>query len=287
MSLNLAQLRAFVAVADEGGFGAAAGALGVSQSAVSHAVAALEKAVGLPVLSRDRRPRPTAFGEDILVHARAALSAATAITTLAAEHTGSAKGTVRLAAPPSVCQGLLPALLEHWAAELPHISVQLFEGEDDEVAEWLGNGTADAAVLVDPERDTGTVVGEDVFHAVVRRDHPLAGEAAISVADLADDPLLLSAGGCEPHVRRLFRAAGTPLRATHHVRELGTLLAMVTHGVGVSVAPGLVSALLGRELVLVPLRETVGRRLVLTGPQHQPWQPATTALVASARRRTR
>ncbi|MBK1788419.1 LysR family transcriptional regulator [Prauserella cavernicola] len=282
MNLHLAQLRAFVAVADEGGFSAAAGALGVSQSAVSHAVSALERTLGLPVLSRDRRPRPTAFGEGILVHARAALSATSAIATLATERTGGASGIVRLAAPPSVCQGLLPGLLEHWSTELPRVRVQLFEGDDDEVADWLGNGTADAAVLVDPGRDTGVLVGEDVFHAVLREDHPLAGEPAISVADLADDPLLLSAGGCESHVRRLYREARTPLRATHHVRELGTLLAMVAHGVGVSVVPGLVSALLGTGLVLVPLRERVTRRLVLTGPHHQPWQPATTALVAAA-----
>ncbi|MEU4742777.1 LysR family transcriptional regulator, partial [Actinosynnema sp. NPDC023658] len=46
MALNFAQLRAFLAVVDEGGFGTAAEALGITQSAVSHAVAALERTLG-------------------------------------------------------------------------------------------------------------------------------------------------------------------------------------------------------------------------------------------------
>ena len=66
MALNLPQLRAFLAVVDEGGFGTAAEALGVTQSAVSHAVAALERTLGHPVLLRRGTPRPTAFGAEVV-----------------------------------------------------------------------------------------------------------------------------------------------------------------------------------------------------------------------------
>lgn len=283
MTLNLAQLRAFVAVADEGGFGAAADSLGISQSAVSHAVASLERTVGLPVLSRNKEPTPTSFGARILAHARAALGAATAIEALAAEHSGTASGTVRLAAPPTVCQGLLPALLDHWTRELPKVTVELFEGEDDEVTDWLAEGTVDAAVLVDPKPERGVLVGEDSFHALLRRDHPLADQARISVRDLADDTFLLSAGGCESHVRRVYRAADAVPRPAHRVRDMATLLAMVRHGIGVSVVPGLTRAMLDRRLALVPLREHVARRLVLSGPAKQPWQPAVSAVLDATR----
>src|SRR4030088_987462 len=105
MSLNLAQLRAFLAVVDEGGFGAAADALGITQSAVSHAVAALERTLGFRVLARHGRPGLTAFGREGLGHARAAVAATAAMTDLAAQRGGLPTGTIKLAAPPTVCQG--------------------------------------------------------------------------------------------------------------------------------------------------------------------------------------
>jgi DNA-binding transcriptional LysR family regulator len=283
MRLNLSQLRAFVAVLDHGGFGAAADELGISQSAVSHAVAALERALGGAVLTRHGRPRPTAFGDLILGHARAALTAVTAIGDLAAQRDGLPAGVVRLAAPTTVCQGLLPRLMPRWKAELPRVDVAIFEGEDDEVADWLARNTVDLAVLVDPPPGPGRLLAEDAFHVLLRDDHPLARERSIDVADLEDDAFLLSCGGCERQIRELHRQAGTPFSPAHRIRDMGTLLAMVRAGIGVTVVPGLTAAMLVPRLVMVPVRPPVGRRLVLTGPADRPWHPAATALVTTTR----
>jgi DNA-binding transcriptional LysR family regulator len=287
MTVNLAQLRAFLAVVDEGGFSAAAPALGVSQSAVSHAVAALERAVGSPVLHRSKEPQLTTLGTRMVKHARAAIAAASAITDLAAEHADKPTGTIRLAAPATVCQGLLPDLLSRWRAEFPAVTIRLFEGEDHEISEWLTQRTVDAGVLVDPQThsgpEVGVEIGADEFFAMLRRDHPLAGERIIDVADLEDDPFLLSDGGCERFIRDLYRQAGCRLRPTHRVRECGTLIAMVQAGIGVSVVPGLMAAMTDQRLVLVPLRQHMKRRLVLSGPPSGSWHPAVTALVEGLR----
>ncbi|WP_238413162.1 LysR family transcriptional regulator substrate-binding protein [Saccharothrix deserti] len=163
--------------------------------------------------------------------------------------------------------------------ERHRVEVRVFEGEDDEVAEWLANGTVEAAVVVDPQPGHGVLVGEDAFHALLRTDHPLVGVGEVQVADLADDPFLLSCGGCERHVRQVH--AGLPFDPLHRVRELGTLLAMVRAGVGISIVPGLVASMLVPGLVLVPLRPKVVRRLVMSGPPGREWHPAVTALVDS------
>ncbi|KAA2264302.1 LysR family transcriptional regulator [Solihabitans fulvus] len=283
MILNLAQLRSFVAVVDEGGFGCAARALGISQSAVSHAVAALERVLGHQVLTRVGEPSPTEFGERVLAHARSAVAAAAAIRDIADEQAGLPTGTVRLAAPPTVCQSLLPQLMKRWQERFPNVRIRVFEGEDDEVAEWLGQGVADAAVLVDPEPAAGVLLAEDAFKALLRSDHPLAGQDEIDVLDLDDDPFLLSCGGCERHIREIYRQARGRLTPTHRVHQLSTLLAMVRAEVGVSITPGLVGSVLDPQLVLVPLRQRVVRRLVLSGPSQRPWHPAVRALVEDAR----
>lgn len=279
MGINLSQLRAFVAVLDEGGFGAAADALNVTQSAVSHSIAALERVLGCPVLTRHGHPRPTAFGQRILAHARAAVAAAAAIHDLADERDGLPGGSLRLAAPTTVCQGLLPALMTRWRADFPRVDITLFEGEDDEVHAWLADGTVDLAVLVDPPAGPGVPIGQDRFHALLPGDHPLADETTIGVADLADDTFLLSSGGCERHIRELYRRAGVPFTPVHRIRDMGTLLAMVRAGIGISILPGLAATMLVPGLVMVPLDREITRRLVLTGPPEQPWHPAATAIV--------
>lgn len=285
MNVSVPQLRAFLAVVDEGGFGAAAVRLGISQSAVSHAVSALERALDGPVLERAGRVRATAFGDRIMPAARELVAAAARIERLADHRDGQPAGTVRLGAPPTACQGLLPGLLARWRTELPRVDVELFEGEDDEVAGWLASGTVDLAVLVDAPPARGVTLASDAFCALLRRDHPLAAEPAVEVAELADDPFLLSRGGCERHVRRMHRSAGVPFAPAHRVREMGTLLAMVRAGVGVSIVPDLAGAMLDATLTLVPVRPRRTRRLVLAGHDHAP--PAAAAVLALARSATR
>ncbi|HEY2202966.1 MAG TPA: LysR substrate-binding domain-containing protein [Pseudonocardia sp.] len=285
MAVGIQQLRAFVAVVDSGGFGAAATRLGVSQSAVSHAVAGLERAVGRPVLTRGGVPVPTLFGERILRHSRAVVDAAAAVDALAAGRDDLVRGRLTLAASPTVCHGLLTDLVPRWRAEFPELVVALFEGEDDELAGWLERGTADLAVLVDPPAGPGVPLGTDRFHAVLRADHPLAGEPEVDLADLADDEFLLSEGGCERQVRELHRMARIPFAPTHRVRQLSTLFAMVRAGIGVSAVPGLAEGMQGEGVLLVPLTQRACRTLVLTGPPGRPWHPAAQALLEVAGRR--
>ncbi|MFE4393854.1 MULTISPECIES: LysR family transcriptional regulator [Streptomycetaceae] len=280
--VNLAQLRALVAVADTGGFSAAADELGISQSAVSHAVAALERSLGAPVLWRGSPCRPTPLGEQVLPHARTAVASAAAVRAIATRHSGGPTGTVRLAAPTTVCQALLPGLLKDWRAAYPQVTVRVFEGEDDELAAWLEAGTVDAAVLVDagPLPPGAVSLGADSMHALLRRDHPLAGQPTVHVAELEDDDFLLSEGGCERHIREAYRRAGTRFTPRHRIRDLNSLIGMVHAGVGVSVMPALALTMLPADCVLVPIRPAVHRTLSLTGPTGRPWSPAVGSLLA-------
>jgi DNA-binding transcriptional LysR family regulator len=208
------------------------------------------------------------------------VGATDALGDLAAARHGSPRGLVRLAAPPTVCQGLLPRLVPEWAQALPRITVRVFEGEDDEVEEWLAAGSVEAAVLVDPPgHPPGTLLAEDEFQVLLPRAHALAGEAAIALEQIAEEPMLFSGGSCEQPILDLYRDARLRLAPTHQVRELSTLFAMVRSGMGITIVPGLVRALLDDELALVALEPTHHRRLWLTGAPGRPWHPAVTALV--------
>ncbi|GGY01533.1 LysR family transcriptional regulator [Streptomyces hiroshimensis] len=282
MTVNLPQLRAFLAVVDAGGFSAAAADLGMSQSAVSHAVASLERALSAPLLVRSTPVRTTALGERVLPHARLALSAARSVEHIAAEAAGAMTGTVRLAATPTVCQGLVPGLLRHWREDQPRITVRVFEGDSSEVSTWLEDGTADAAVVIDPPPGPGIQLATDRYQALLPRDHPLAGEPRVDIRDLEDDPFLISPNGCEVRIRRIHGLAGLVFAPTHRVRDLATLISMVQAGIGVTVLSEVSRSLIPSDLVLVPLEPRVSRRLVLTGPPDRPWHPAIRTLAESA-----
>ncbi|WP_310724374.1 LysR substrate-binding domain-containing protein [Streptomyces sp. N2A] len=282
MTVNLPQLRAFLAVVDTGGFGAAAAELGLSQSAVSHAVASLERELSAPLLVRANPARTTALGERVLPHARLAVSAARSVEEIAASATEAMSGIVRLAATPTVCQGLVPRLLRHWREDQPRITVRVFEGDSAEVTTWLDDGTADAAVLIDPEPGPGVQLAVDGYRALLPRDHPLAGEPAVDIRDLEDDQFLISPNGCEARVRTIHQLAGLRFDPTHRVRDLATLISMVQAGIGVTILSEVSRAFVPPDLVLLPLAPETSRRLVLTGPQARPWHPALRTLAESA-----
>lgn len=285
MQITVVQIQAFVAVVDSGSFSAAAHELTMTQPAISHAIKSLERVLGGPVLHRHPLVAPTALGQKLLVHARATVSSAQSLVIAAENHFGQVSGPVRLAASTTACQGLVPDLLQHWRRELPDVTVQLLEGDDDEMLIWLEDGVVDAAILIDPAEphEGSLVVARDHFHAVVRKDHPFAQLPEISVGDLIEEPLIVSNSSCLPQVMSMCRTAEPSFLPSQEVRELGTLMSMVAGHIGVSIMPSLAKPMLPKELTMVPLRPTLERNLVLTGPQSRPWNPLVEALTESLR----
>jgi len=280
MTGTLPQLRAFVAVVDTGNFNDAASVLEMTQPAISHAIAGLERAVGDRLVQRKPTVVPTPLGQRLLPHARAALASVDAIAQEVAAFHGQRGGTVRLAATPTVCQGLLPDLICFWQEQSPRIEIQVFEGDDEELPVWLEDGLVDAAILVDadPAPDGGALVLRDPFLAVMRRDHVLASEPRIHLRDLLDDPFINSYGGCETQVRMLFAMAGEPYRPAQHVRETGTLIRMVASDLGVTAMPAISAAMLPPEVVMIPLDPHLERTLTFAGPSSRPWNPLVETL---------
>lgn len=279
--MNLAQLRALVSVIDEGGFTPAAAALGLTQSGVSHAVASLERELGLSLVSRARGGVAlTAHGGRVIGHAREAVRHVDRIAEDAAAAAGQVRGRVRIGGFPSAAQ-LLPALIAEFARRLPEVQVVLLEGTDREVRSWLHDRVVDVGVLAeltDPAdahgvTDEHPLLWQDRMVAVLDRHHPLAGQPEIALADLTDDPFLLSDGGCEPLLRRMHTTAGVPFRPTRRVRDMATLLALVREQLGVTVIPEL-AITDTHGLVAVPVTPPARRTLRLV-PAHPHDIPAT------------
>ena len=283
-SVTFTQLRALVAVAEDGGFTGAAERLGMSQPAVSRAVAALERELGAALLSRGRDGAVlTEAGRRVVAHARETVRRGDLIREEVAAVRGEVRGRLAVASFPTVTARLMPGLLRRFGERYPHVRARLFEGTDQEVRRWLDERVADVAVVTLPARGVEThELARDAMVAVVPAGHRLASRPSASIADLSRDPFVMSTGGCEPIITAAARAARVRLQAAYEARETATVIAMVEAGLGVSIVPTLALEETGEGrpgLAVLALVPAVERRLALALPAGAEASPAARAFV--------
>jgi DNA-binding transcriptional LysR family regulator len=283
--MKLSQCVALVTVADSGGFTKAAAVLGMSQSAVSHSIARLEEELGRTLLERDRGGvRLTECGREVLGHARALTAHADRIAEVARASREGLRGTVRFATSQSFGLRFLPHVLSRFRASYPGQEVDLREGSDQQISQWLRRQSVDIGVVTLPKDDLVTVpLWSDEMLLLTADGHRLAGAPAVPVRQLIGEPLLMPVGGVEPVIRAAMRVAGCEPTVPHRLRDLNSLLAMVAEGLGVTVLPTSALSALPPGVTPVRLVPRVSRHVGLATRPGARASVAVTALIDIAR----
>ena len=129
----------------------AAEELGLTQSGVSHIVAAVEAELGLPLLKRTRTgARLTPEGERIMPHIRAIVAEERLLYQTAEELHTLVAGKVRVGTFTSVATHWLPAMMMQFQQEHPQVEFELFNGDYHDVDRWLADGSVDLAFAALP-----------------------------------------------------------------------------------------------------------------------------------------
>jgi LysR family nitrogen assimilation transcriptional regulator len=166
--MDLRQLRYFVAVAERGGFGAAASALNVAQSALSRHVRLLEHELGGALLERGARGvAVTESGKVLLARGRWLLGALDDIKAEVLTENREPSGTVRLGAPSSLADIFYAPLARLFAERFPKVQLELSEGLTEEMTDRLLRAELDLAIVTGPQAndylDYEVLVVEQVF----------------------------------------------------------------------------------------------------------------------------
>ena len=236
--INLSMLRVLDALAEEGNFTRAAERVCMTQSGVSHALRGLEEAAGAPLVVRERAGVVfTEAGRRALSEARAALRCVDRIRSLNAAV--AVTGVVRIGLVPSAAARLAPPALRGLRRDYPGIEPRLLEGTDQEVTAWVDEGLADLGIAGERGNCASEPLTRDDLLLVMPESHPLAASGPVAVTALDGVPFVMSGSGCEPMLSRLFAEAGVAVDVRLRVRDMGTLLAMVRTGLGVSIVPEL------------------------------------------------
>ena len=166
--MDLRQLRYFVAVAERGGFGAAASALNVAQSALSRHIKQLEHELGGTLLERGARGvSVTESGKVLLARGRWLLGAVDDIKAEVRTENREPSGTVRLGAPSSLADILYAPLAKIFVERFPRVRLELSEGLTEAMSDRLLRAELDIAIVTVPQPndhlDYETLVVEQVF----------------------------------------------------------------------------------------------------------------------------
>ena len=199
--MDWASLAAFVAVAEHGGFSAAAGQLHLTQPAVSKRIAALEQSLQARLFDRlGRQVVLTEAGRALLPRARQMLAEAEAARRALQDLGQDIGGRLSLATSHHVGLHRLPALLRHFTALHPRAALDIRFMDSEQAYAQVLQGQVDLAVTtLGPSEPPlrATPVWNDPLLFAVAPDHPLARLARPTLADIAAHPAVLPVAGVQ------------------------------------------------------------------------------------------
>ncbi|MFD1326302.1 LysR family transcriptional regulator [Mycoplana ramosa] len=291
--LSLRQLEYVVAVARAGSLTVAAQQVNVSQPALSVAVTQVEEHLEKKLFHR-RKGTPvtlTGFGRLFMADAEALLADA-----------------ARLESPGGLCQrrlerivlgvfddlspGYLAPLLRLLRTRFPEIEVKTRVATFEGLAEAVRSGDIDLALTYDLGLDASfhrALYAQVSPQAWLHPDDPLAMREEVTLADLADRPLILSDQGLSiRHMLGLFRPLGVIPLVAHRAASTEVLRSLSANGEGVGISytcPVGKTSYDGKPLVRVPIADVQAREpivLAYCGEQPAPLPEIRTAILEMA-----
>lgn len=237
--MSLRQLETLVAIADAGSFHAAADRLGITQSAVSMQMKALEADLRISLFDRSRRPPSLRETTAPLVDRARGVLRLYQDFRLGAQVTGTVAGTLRIGVIPTASTGILPDALALLRERTPRLQVRIENELSTELIRRVERGGLDAAILTEPARlNTGL------------RSRPILRERLLVVAP-ADSPGETDAdlltvlpfvrfnrrAGVGRIIDTALRERGIAVQERMELDSIESILMMVSRGLGAAIAP--------------------------------------------------
>lgn len=255
--MDLANLNAFIAIAEAGSFSEAGERLHLTQPAVSKRIAGLEQQLNVRLFDRiGREVSLTEAGRALLPRAYQILNVLDDTRRALTNLNGEISGRLTLATSHHIGLHRLPPLLRAFTRAHPQVALDI-QFLDSEVAyEEVLHGRAELAVItLAPETRppvAATAIWDDVLDFVAAPEHPLARNGTVSLSDVARHPAVFPGDNTFTHhiVRRLFEAEGLKPNIGMSTNYLETIKMMVSIGIAWSVLP---RTMLDSQVAALPL----------------------------------
>ena len=259
---TLRQLEYFVAVAEAGSVTGAANSVHLSQSAMSTALADLERALDVQLLLRHhaRGVTLTLAGEHLLVSSRRLLAQAEELMSEARGLGHALTGSLTLGCFSVLAPYVLPDIIASCAERHPELRLETREVDLGDLAEGVLTGRWELGLGYDLAPDPRLIMTRGFAlppYVLLPAGHALASRSKVTLTELADEPLaLLDLPVSRDYFQGLFAAAGVTPTIRYRSSSVETCRALVGRGLAYTVLnlqPKVSTSLDGHEVVSVPL----------------------------------
>lgn len=242
--MTLLTYQIFMTVAEAGSFHKAADLLGLTPSAISHAVSSMEKELGFSVFARGKAGVSlTNYGEHLLPYVNAVLNSDESLRQAVAEFNGLKQGTVKVGVFSSVCTSWMPEIIQSFGREYPAIEVEVFQGTYDDVRYWIKNGVVDFGFL--STSSAGDLPIEPFYRdpllCVVPSDFQkeLPGDE-MTIQEMEKLRFVVQRESTDADIQNYMKENHLDIQTRYHVVDDLSTVVMVAAGFGICIMPELV-----------------------------------------------
>ncbi|BCG61295.1 LysR family transcriptional regulator [Paenibacillus sp. URB8-2] len=285
--MSLIKYEVFQTIVELGSLARAAETLGLTQSAVSHALSSLEDELGCVLMVRNRTGvRLTANGERVLKHVRNMLSCHEQLKQEVAAINGIEAGIVRIGTFSSISINWLPGIISRFREEHPRIEIRLVNGDFDEIEDGLKNGTIDLGFMSLPALGNFETIPlrEDRMVCIVPEHHPLSGRERITFAQMEQESFIMPTPGCDQDVRRVLQKLPCQPCVQFLAGDDYAIIAMVENGLGISIISEMILKSRNHRVSMLELEIPCSRSLGIVVPSRKQASPAANKFIELAQR---
>lgn len=241
--MEMHQLRYFAAVARTGNFSRAARECHVAQPSLSQQISKLEDEVGERLFERtQRKVLLTVAGSLLLPHAVSILEATERGRQEIREMGGQVRGKIRLGAIPTIAPYFLPDIIYSFRKKHPGVELILQEEMTEQLLRGLEEKELDLAVVSDALPSARVQIQQlfsEELLLCLPPFHPLAQRTKVYARDLQNEKfILMQDGHClGAQAQQFCNRKGFQPEISCRSAQIGTVLAMVQTGLGVSLIP--------------------------------------------------
>ena len=239
--MTLLTYQVFKTVAEQGSFRKAADILGLTPSAISHAVSAMEGELGFTVLNRSKNGVTlTNYGEHLLPNVNAVLNSDESLQQAISEFNGLKRGKVKLGCFSSVCTNWLPDIMRSFQKKYPDIEIEVFQGTYDDVTYWLKNGVVDLGFL-------STSSAKDIPIEPLWRDPLLCivpkgmkkekDTDYMDIGEIRNHQFVTQRESTDADIQNFLKENSINIQSNYHVVDDLSTVAMVANGFGICLMP--------------------------------------------------